>query len=202
MIVRYWLAARLEDKLRNPRQAKNVPRVECPENPAQRRESIATVFPDTILCDSTVAVDVATQESVGAAEEATRSQSPRELPPPRTSTRRRKPSARAIDIEMSRNPVNVAVTRFQTSSQTGQRKHTRRRTTRVFSLSHPNPQVAGSQFSNQRSNGVKSNTIVPWVEPMAPPSLKRRRGVIYVKPSRTALNTRKSKNHYPHPHPA
>ena len=201
MTVRYWLAARLLDRLRNPRQVKNVPRVECPENPAQRRESIATVFPNTILCDSAEVVDVATQESVGAAEEATRSQSPREHPPRRKSTRRRKPSARAIAIKMSHNIVNVAVTRFQTLSQAGQRKYTRRRTTRV-SLSHPSPQVAGSQFSDQRSNGVKSNTIVPWVEPNVPPLLKRRRRVIYVKPSRTALNARKSKNHCPHPHPA
>ena len=155
MTVRHWLAARLQDKLRNPRQA-NVPRVECPEDPTQRRESIATVFPDTILYNSEEEVaDVATQESVDAAGDATQLQRPREHLPRRKATRRSRRSARATDIEhlrLPRNLVDVTVPQPQGKSQAGQRKSNRRGATGVSSLSHPSFEVAPSRSPNQHSN--------------------------------------------------
>ncbi|KAF3036748.1 hypothetical protein E8E11_006095 [Didymella keratinophila] len=70
--VRYWLAARLQDKLRNPRQATKIPRVECPEDPDQERVSLAAMFPGTKLRDSEEeAADLVIREAVDVTEEAT-----------------------------------------------------------------------------------------------------------------------------------
>lgn len=100
MTVRHWLAARLQDKLPNQRQAKFVPRVECPQNAAQRRETIVAVFPSTILYDSEEEVtDLVTQGSAVTTEKVTQSQNPEKDNLRRKSTRERKPSARAIDSE-------------------------------------------------------------------------------------------------------
>lgn len=182
MTVRYWLAARLQDKLQNPRQAKNVPRVECPEDPNRRRVSIAAVFPDTTLYNSEEEVaHVGTQASVGAAERLTQLPTHREHSPRRKSTRRLIPSARAIDAEQ----------RFKAISQAGQRKSTRRGATGVFASPRLNPQVAPSQSLSQRSNDNKPDTAEPTVDLNARLLLMRKRSVIYVKPSRKALSARK-----------
>jgi hypothetical protein len=58
LAVRQWMAARLQDRLRRPPVAKkNIPRVECPQDPDQRRCSIAAVIEgvprdDRTMCGS------------------------------------------------------------------------------------------------------------------------------------------------------
>jgi hypothetical protein len=72
--VRYWLAARLQNKLRNPRQATKIPQVKCPEDPDQERVSLAAMFPGTKLYDSEEeAADLVIREAVDMTEEATQS---------------------------------------------------------------------------------------------------------------------------------
>jgi hypothetical protein len=186
MTVRHWLAARLQDKLQNPRQAKDVPRVECPQDAAERRKAIAAVFPNTALYDSEEEVaDLVTQGSTDATKEVTQSQSHEEDTLRRESTRKRKPSARAIDSEQ----LQLSCT--DSPSQADQRKCFHEEATEAPLLAHPKPPVAPSPSSNQRSDTHKLDTAVPWAAPVAPSPLERKRRVKYVKPSRTALKTRK-----------
>ncbi|KAF3032319.1 hypothetical protein E8E12_002216 [Didymella heteroderae] len=122
--VRYWLAARLQDKIRNPKPAKKIPRVECPEDPDQERASLAAVFPDRTLYDSEVeAADPVTREAVDVTEEATQSQRHEERALCRRSTRRRKPSARAIDIGgLQSTCTDTIVANLRLVSRNGQRQ--------------------------------------------------------------------------------
>ena len=176
MVVRHWLDARLQERLRNPRQAKNVPRVECLENPAQRRESIAAVLPNTILYNPEENVThIATEEPVNAAGDATQSRSPRQSPPRRKSMRQPR---------LSRKLLDAAVTQPRPMSQADGRNGTYKR---VSLLSYSKPQVPPSH-----SNDDKADTVVPQVYPNAQSFPNRNRGVIYVKRNKTALNARKS----------
>jgi hypothetical protein len=176
MNVRHWLAARLQEKLQNPRQVKNVPRVECWENPPQQRESITAVLPDTILYNSEKNVThIATQEPVSVAGDATQLQSPKEYPPRRKSMRQPRPSRKLLD---------ATATQPQAMPQADRRKCTH---AEMPLLSSSNPQVPPPY-----SNNDKADTVVPHVYPNAQPLLKRKRGVIYVKRSKTVLNAGKS----------
>lgn len=90
MTVRHWLAARLQEKLQNPRQAKFVPRVECPRNAAQRREAIVAVFPSQILYDlEEEVVDLLKQGSADATEIVPQSQNAKNNTLRGKSTRKR-----------------------------------------------------------------------------------------------------------------
>ena len=95
------MASRLQDKLRNPREKKNVPRVECPPNPDQRRDLIAAEFANLIREDSE-AEEVDTEHLsplVDARETAPmfKIRIKEEDPPPQPLTKRRKASTRAKD---------------------------------------------------------------------------------------------------------
>ena len=68
MAVRQWIAARVQARLQNIPRQRIVPRVDCPENPDQRRESIAAVFPELILEQSEEETEVAPDESADAVE--------------------------------------------------------------------------------------------------------------------------------------
>jgi hypothetical protein len=120
--VRYWLAARLQDKLRNPGQAKKIPRVECAEDLDQRRVSFAAVFSGTTPFDSEKeAADLIIREAVDVTEEVTQSRRHKKHALRRRSTRRRKPSARAINIEgLQSTCTDTPVTGFRSVSQAGQ----------------------------------------------------------------------------------
>lgn len=167
--VRHWLAARLQDRLRNPKQTNKVPRIECPEE----------------------AADLVARKAVDVAQEATQSQRHEEHALRRRSTRRRKPSARAIDIGgLQSTCTDTTVTRLRSESQTGQRQCVPAGGIRISSLSHPKPSAAPSQSPDEPSGNIKLNTAEPRVASVTPSSLKRKRGVKYVKPSRTTSNAR------------
>jgi hypothetical protein len=190
------MAARLQEKLRNPRQAKNVPRIECVEDPALRQEQVTAAFPNKIRYNSEDVAHVVAQESVDAPEDATQLRSPRKHPMRRTSTRRARPSAHTTDAEQlqsSRDLVNVTDTKYRALSQAGQRKSARRG---VTLSSYPSPPVPPSQSSNQRSNDGKPNTILPgvniYVNDQSLPKRKKGGGVVYAergKRLRTSLPT-------------
>jgi hypothetical protein len=167
--VRHWLAARLQDKLRNPKQANKVPRVECPEE----------------------AADLVAREAVDVTQKATQSQRHEEHALRRRSTRRRKPSARAIDIGgLQSTCTDTTVTRLRSESQAGQRQYVPVVGIKISSLSHPKPSAAPSQSSDEPLGNIKLKTAEPRVASVTPSSLKRKRGVKYVKPSRTISNAR------------
>ncbi|KAF9698074.1 hypothetical protein EKO04_003953 [Ascochyta lentis] len=167
--VRHWLAAQLQDRLRNPKQTNKVPQIECPKE----------------------AADLVAQKAVDVAQEATQSQRHEEHALCQRSTRRRKPSARAIDIgELQSTCTDTTVTRPQSESQAGQRQCVPVGGIKISSLSHPKPSAAPSQSPDEPSGNIKLNTAEPRVASVTPSSLKRKRGVKYVKPSRTTSNAR------------
>ncbi|UPX12712.1 uncharacterized protein EKO05_0003251 [Ascochyta rabiei] len=132
MAVRRWIAARLQEKLNNPVERKWIPRVPCPENPAERRESIAARFAEIERYDSgeeTEAVaefeveeveeveevaevdaveEVVPEESEQNAAQPPCPQTPEEQRKRRRSTRQRKPSRRVIDGQQSLLSRDVA----------------------------------------------------------------------------------------------
>jgi hypothetical protein len=169
------MTARLQAKLQNLSQAKKVPRVECPEDPDQRRLSLAAVFPGTKLYGSEEeSADPVTQEAVDMTE-ATQSQRHKERSL-RMPTRRRKPSARAINIEgLQSTCTDTTVANLQHVSHNGHRQYVLAGAIEVSSLSHP----------DEHSGNSKLNRAVPRVASVAPSSSKRKRGV---GPSRTASN--------------
>jgi hypothetical protein len=190
------MAARLQERLRNPRQAKNVPRIECMEDPAQRQEQITTAFPNKILYNSEDVAHVVAQESADAPKDATQSRSPKKHPMRRTSTRRARPSAHTTDAEQLQSLcdlVNITDVQSRALSQAGQRKSARRG---VTLSSYPSPLVPPSQSSNQRSNDGKPNNILPgvniYVNDHSLPKRKKGGGVVYAEPRkrlRTSLPT-------------
>lgn len=92
MTAHHWLAARLQEKLQNPRQAKFVPRVECPQNAAQRREAIVAVFRVKILYDlEEEVIELLTQGSADATEIVTQSQNAKNNTLRGKSTKKRSP---------------------------------------------------------------------------------------------------------------
>jgi hypothetical protein len=178
------MAARLQGKLRNPRQAKKIPRVECPEDPGRRRAFLAAVFPGTKLYDSKEeAADLVVRKEVDVIEEATQSQHHDEGALRRVSTRRRKPSARAIDIGESRSKcTDTTGTRPPSAAEAGQRQSVWIEATGISSFSHSKCSAAPPQSPHQRSDDDKLNTAVPLMASVTPSSLKRKRRV---EPSRT-----------------
>lgn len=203
MTVRHWMAARLQDKLRNSRQAKKCPRVESAKDQAQTRESCATVVPGTKLYNSKDDIaDTTTQEPVNMAE-ATPLKTPRQHSRPRIPIRQQRPSTDAVDIEQLQWPCSSEATidtpPHQALSKAVQRKSARGGATRLSSLSHPKPEVALSRTSTQHFNKDWFNTVISLVDANDPSSRKRKRGVNYAKPRRTSSIARESENPLPTP---
>jgi hypothetical protein len=126
-----------------------------------------------------------TQGSADVTEKVTQSQNAEKDTLRGKSTRKRKPSVCAIGSER----LQLSCTGY--TSQADQLEYSYKEDTEAPLLAHPRPQVAQSPSSAQRSDTHKLDTAVYWAGPVAPSPLKRKRGVKYVKPTRTALKNRK-----------
>lgn len=111
-------------------------------------------------------------------EEATQSRRHEEGALRRKSTRRRNPSARAIDIGgLQSTCTDITVTKLRSVPQAGQRQCVPAGLVRVSSLSHRKPSAARSQPPNENSDDVMFNSAAARMASAAPSSLNRSRGV-------------------------
>jgi hypothetical protein len=126
LAVRQWMAARLQDRLRRPPvEKKNIPRVECPQDPDQRRRSIAAVIEDMPRDDRTVCDSEEEDEEVvvdGRADtaEAPRRRARNSLKPKEQPTRRRSMRNCVRDSPqslLSRNVVYSPASQAEASSK-------------------------------------------------------------------------------------
>jgi hypothetical protein len=141
--------------------------------------SLAAMFPGTKLYDSEEeAADLVIREAVDITEEATQSQRHKERALRRRSTRKRKPSARAIDIRgLQSTCTDTIVTKLQYVPQARQRQCVPAGLIGVSSFSHRKPSAAQSQPPNEHSDDVMFNSVAARVASVAPSSLNRSRGV-------------------------
>ena len=96
----------------------------------------------------------------------------------RTSTRRRKPSARAIDTGGLRlTCTDTVVTKLRSGSQAGQRQCVPAGLVGVSSFSHHKPSAAPSRPPNEHSDDIMFNSAAAHVASVAPSSLNGTQGV-------------------------
>ncbi|KAK7177855.1 hypothetical protein PSPO01_16098 [Paraphaeosphaeria sporulosa] len=139
------------------------------------KETRSAFLDDTAQEDAT---DLVVRESVDMTEEATRSRRREEHALRRRSTRRRKPSARAIDIGgLQSTCTDTIVTKLRSVSQAGQRQCVPAGLFEISSLSHPRSSAAPSRSPDEHSDDIKFNNAVIRMTSVAPSSSNRGRGV-------------------------
>lgn len=79
MAVRQWMATRIQDRLQKPKDIADVPRVDCPEDPDQRRDSLRADLPNLVRYDSNELKDMGEEAKAPTAEEAPQDQKKVEL---------------------------------------------------------------------------------------------------------------------------